>query len=61
MAFGQLQADRHRADYDTDWMIVATDMQLALNRAEVAFAKWRMIEHEEIARNHLLAMFGAAR
>jgi len=60
-AFSQLQADRHRADYDTDWAIVATDVESALNYAETAFGKWRLIEHEEIARNHLLAMFGASR
>jgi len=60
-AFRQLQADRQRADYDLAWNIVATDVQNAIKLAEDTFAKWRSIRTEDIARHHLLSMFGANR
>lgn len=60
-AFRQLQADRHRADYDLSWNIVPTDVQDAITRAEDTFAKWRSIRGHEIAGHHLLSMFGANR
>jgi len=60
-AFGQLQADRHRADYDLSWKIVATDATDAVMLAEGTFAKWRSICTEDVARHHLLSMFGANR
>jgi hypothetical protein len=60
-AFRQLQADRHRADYDLAWNIVPTDVEDAIALAEETFAKWRSIRHEDIARHHLLSMFGANR
>ena len=60
-AFRQLQADRHRADYDLAWNIVSTDVQDAITRAEDTFAKWRSIRGHEIAGHHLLSMFGANR
>jgi uncharacterized protein (UPF0332 family) len=55
--FGQLQGDRHRADYDVAWNIVQTDVNAAIAQAEAAFEKWRAIREEEVARNHLLSMF----
>jgi hypothetical protein len=58
-AFGQLQGDRHRADYDLGWNIVRTDVNDAITLAEATFQKWRSIRGEEAARNHLLSMFGA--
>jgi hypothetical protein len=60
-AFRQLQADRHRADYDLSWSIVPTDVTNAITLAEDAFAKWRSVHAEDIARNYLLSMFGANR
>jgi hypothetical protein len=60
-AFRQLQADRHRADYDLAWNIVPTDVQDAITLAEETFGKWRSIRSEDIARHHLLSMFGASR
>jgi uncharacterized protein (UPF0332 family) len=58
-AFGQLQADRHRADYDVGWNIVPTDVKDAIALAEVTFEKWRSIRNQKVARDHLLSMFGA--
>jgi hypothetical protein len=60
-AFRQLQVDRHRADYDLAWNIVPTDVADAITLAEDTFAKWRSIRNEDIARHHLLSMFGANR
>jgi hypothetical protein len=60
-AFRQLQADRHRADYDLSWSIVATDVADAITLAEDTFTKWRSIRAEDAARSHLLSMFGANR
>jgi hypothetical protein len=60
-AFRQLQADRHRADYDLSWNIVATDVTNAITLAEDAFAKWHSIRTDQITRNYLLSMFGANR
>jgi len=60
-AFRQLQADRHRADYDLAWNIVATDVENAITLAEDTFAKWRSIRAEDVARHYLLSMFGANR
>jgi uncharacterized protein (UPF0332 family) len=58
-AFGQLQKDRHRADYDMAWNIVETDVADAITLAAETFAKWRSIRTEDVARHHLLSMFGA--
>jgi len=60
-AFRQLQADRHRADYDLSWNIVETDVTTAITLVEGAFTKWRSIRGEEFARHYLLSMFGANR
>jgi hypothetical protein len=60
-AFGQLQNDRHRADYDLAWNIVGTDVVDAITLAEDTFAKWRSIRNEDAAQQHLLSMFGANR
>jgi NOL1/NOP2/fmu family ribosome biogenesis protein len=60
-AFGQLQKDRHRADYDLGWNIVGTDVTDAITLAEDTFNKWRAIRGQEVARHHLLSMFGANR
>jgi len=58
-AFSQLQKDRERADYDGGWRLVETDVRNARRLAEDVFAKWRKIKDEDIARHHLLSMFGA--
>jgi hypothetical protein len=60
-AFGQLQADRHRANYDLGWNIVDTDVEVAITLAVDTFQKWRAIRSEDLARHHLLSMFGASR
>ena len=60
-AFRQLQTDRHRADYDLSWNVVATEVQKAITLAEDIFGKWRSIRAEEVARHYLLSMFGATR
>ena len=61
VAFRQLQADRHRSDYDLGWMIVETDVHDAITLAQDTFVKWRSIRTEDVARNYLLSMFGATR
>ena len=58
-AFSQLQKDRERADYDSGWRLVETDVRNAIRLSEDVFAKWREIKDENIARRHLLSMFGA--
>jgi uncharacterized protein (UPF0332 family) len=58
-AFKQLQKNRHRADYDSGWKLVETDVRSSIIRAEEVFTKWRKIKDENIARHHLLSMFGA--
>ena len=60
-AFGQLQGDRHRADYDVGWKLVETDVDNAITLAADTFGKWRAIRNEDVARDHLLSMFGAKR
>ncbi len=60
-AFGQLQGDRHRADYDLEWNLVETDVDNTVTLATETFVKWRSISGEREARNHLLLMFGAKR
>ena len=60
-AFRQLQADRHKADYDLGWNIVETDAMNAITLAEDMFVKWRSIRTEDTARHYLLSMFGANR
>jgi head-tail adaptor len=57
--FAQLQKDREKADYDGGWRLVETDVRNAIRLAEDVFARWRQIKGEDIARYHLLAMFGA--
>jgi hypothetical protein len=58
-SFEQLQKDRHRADYDTGWNLVETDVRDSITLADNVFEKWRKIKGEDIARHHLLSMFGA--
>lgn len=60
-AFRELQAGRHRADYDLSWNIVSTDVAGALTLAADALAQWRTVRNEETARQYLLSMFGASR
>jgi len=60
-AFGQLQGDRHRADYDTGWKLVGTDVANAITLAETTFSKWHAVRREDVARDYLLSMFGAKR
>ena len=59
--FEQLQKDRERADYDGGWKLVETDARDSIRLAENVFVKWRKIKGENIARHHLLSMFGAKR
>ena len=61
IAFGRLQADRHRADYDLSWNIVPTDVTSAITLAQNTFANWRSIRDQDAAQNYLLSMFGANR
>jgi len=58
-AFAQLQKDRQRADYDSGWRLVETDVRNSTGLAEEVFEKWRGIKDEDAARSHLLSMFGA--
>jgi hypothetical protein len=58
-AFSQLQKDREKADYDGGWRLVETDVRNAIRLAEDVFVKWRRIKGQDIARHHLLSMFGA--
>src|SRR5580704_6949711 len=58
-SFEQLQKDRQRADYDSGWKLVETDVRNFVRLSEHVFAKWRKIKDEDIARHNLLSMFGA--
>jgi hypothetical protein len=58
-SFSQLQKDRERADYDSGWILVKTDVDDAIRLAEGVFAEWRKVKDEPFARDHLLSMFGA--
>jgi hypothetical protein len=58
-AFEQLQKDRQRADYDGGWRLVETDVRDSIGLAEDVFVKWGKIKGQDIARDHLLSMFGA--
>ena len=60
-AFTQLQAVRHRADYDVGWQIANTDVVGAVDLAEETFIRWRSIQSDALARHYLLSMFGANR
>jgi len=60
-AFGELQKDRHKADYEVSWIIVETDVKRAVTLARDTFVQWRSIRTEDVARNYLLSMFGANR
>jgi hypothetical protein len=60
-AFGQLQGDRHRADYDLGWTLVETDVDNAMTLAAKTFGTWRAIRNEREARNHLLSTFCSKR
>jgi len=39
--------------------LVETDVRDSIRLAEDLFAKWRKIQGDDIARHHLLSMFGA--
>ena len=58
-AFSQLQEDRLRADYDLDWNLTATDVEKSIFLADQIFQNWPVICQEDVARHHLLTMFGA--
>ncbi len=60
-AFVQLQADRHRADYDLGWNLIGTDVSRAIALAEDALLTWRSVRDNDVARHYLLSMFGANR
>ncbi|BDC48318.1 hypothetical protein F183_A06340 [Bryobacterales bacterium F-183] len=60
-AFGQLQAERHKADYDVSWPASATQVRTAVGHAELIFARWQAVREDDRARNYLLSMFGANR
>lgn len=55
-AFGQLQGDRHWADYDLAWNLVETDVDDAITLASDTFVRGRTIRDEDIARDHRLSM-----
>ena len=56
-AFIQLQAQRHRADYDISFEWEPTDVVGWLNLATEAFADWRAIRDQEAAQDYLLSLF----
>lgn len=58
-AFTQLQKDRERADYDGGWALAETDVRAVIEYADKVFMTWRAVKDEDVARNHLLTMFGA--
>jgi uncharacterized protein (UPF0332 family) len=47
-SFEQLQKDRERADYDSGWTLVETDVRNSVTLAEEVFEKWRRIKGEDI-------------
>jgi uncharacterized protein (UPF0332 family) len=59
--FGQLQEDRHSADYDVGRVWSRLDVTNAMAIADEAFKSWRNIRKEKIAQDHLMTMFGARR
>jgi uncharacterized protein (UPF0332 family) len=60
-AFGQLQKDRHTADYDVATIWSRLDVNTTLAIADDAFTAWKNIRKEKIAQDHLMTMFGARR
>lgn len=58
-AFTQLQKDRERADYHSGWTPVETDVRDAIRLADDVFTMWRAVKDQDVARDHLLTMFGA--
>lgn len=60
-AFGQLQKDRHSADYNVARIWSRTDVIKTLAIADEAFKAWRTVRKETMAQDHLMTMFGARR
>ena len=42
-----------------NWKLVETDVNNAITLAADTFARWRPIQSEDVARDHVLLMFGA--
>jgi uncharacterized protein (UPF0332 family) len=60
-AFGQLQEDRHSADYNVARIWSRTDVINTVAIADEAFKAWRNVRKETMAQDHLMTMFGARR
>jgi len=60
-AFGQLQEDRHTADYNVGRIWSRTDVINTLAIADEAFKAWRTVHRDTMAQDHLMTMFGARR
>jgi uncharacterized protein (UPF0332 family) len=54
--FGELQQNRHKADYDNTKFWMKTEALDLVRSAERAFDEWRSIRDEQIAQNYLLSL-----
>ena len=55
-AFGQLQKQRHYADYDLSRTLSSGDVAEAILLAEEAFRSWDAIRNEQIAQDYLFSL-----
>jgi uncharacterized protein (UPF0332 family) len=55
-AFVDLQQNRHSADYSYLKKWSRTEVQSHVDTATTAFASWRTIQHEKLAKDYLISM-----
>lgn len=54
--FYQVQAERHRADYDLSYRLTRKETAAIVSRVEWVFAEWRTVRGTEGARVYLVAL-----
>lgn len=54
--FYQVQAERHRADYDPSYRLTRKETGAIVSRVEWAFAEWRVVRGTDAARVYLVAL-----
>ena len=54
--FGELQQNRHKADYDNAKFWMKTEALELVRSAERAFGEWRSIRDEQIAQHYLISL-----
>jgi len=54
--FYQVQAERHRADYDLSYRLTRKETNAVVSRVQWAFVEWRTVRETEAARIYLVAL-----